>query len=80
MPFNQGVKKLIVIDRITGKHRPCVMCGKTYPLPDAVHIIDQQEWKKHRRRDMTARTTEFPYARTVIESSMKCSSLSCIGH
>jgi hypothetical protein len=46
MPFNQGVKRLIVIDKSTGKHRPCVMCGKNYPLPDAVHIIDQEEWKK----------------------------------
>ena len=46
MPFNQGVKRLIVIDKSTGKHRPCVKCGKTYPLPDAVHIIDQKEWKK----------------------------------
>ena len=21
------------------------MCGRVYPLPDAVHIIDQKEWK-----------------------------------
>ena len=44
MPFNQGVKRLVVRDKI-GKHLPCVMCGKTYPLPDAVHIIDEKEWK-----------------------------------
>jgi len=31
MPFNDGVKRLIVIDKGTGKHRPCVMFGKTYP-------------------------------------------------
>ena len=46
MAFNPGVKKLIVRDKNTGKHLPCVMCGKTYPLPDAVHIIDEKEWKK----------------------------------
>lgn len=46
MPFNQGVKKLIVRDKSTGEHLPCVMCGKTYPLPDAVHVIDEKEWKK----------------------------------
>ena len=44
MAFNQGVKKLVVRDK-DGKHLPCVMCGKTYPLPDAVHIIDEKEWK-----------------------------------
>lgn len=44
MPFNPGVKKLVVRDK-TGKHLPCVMCGKIYPLPDAVHIIDEREWK-----------------------------------
>lgn len=22
------------------------MCGTTYPLPDAVHIIDEKEWKE----------------------------------
>lgn len=46
MPFNQGVKKSIVRDKGTGKHLPCVMCGTTFPLPDAVHIIDEKEWKK----------------------------------
>ena len=46
MPFNKGVKKLIVLDKSTGKHLNCVMCGSNYPLPDAVHIIDQKEWKK----------------------------------
>lgn len=45
MPFNQGVKRLVVRDKKTGKHLPCVMCGTTYPLPDAVHIIDEKEWK-----------------------------------
>ena len=46
MAFNQGVKKLIVRDKTTGRHLPCVMCGATYPLPDAVHIIDKKEWTK----------------------------------
>jgi predicted restriction endonuclease len=45
MPFNRDVKKKIVRDRRTGEHLPCVMCGATYPLPDAVHIIDEKEWR-----------------------------------
>jgi len=45
MPFNQGVKRLVVRDKKTDKHLPCVMCGTSYPLPDAVHIIDEKEWK-----------------------------------
>ena len=39
------MKKLVVRDK-AGKHLPCVMCGKVYPTPDAVHIIDKNEWKK----------------------------------
>ena len=27
------------------------MCGLTYPLPDAVHIIDQKEWKNKLNND-----------------------------
>jgi len=42
--FNPEVKAKIVRDRITGEHLPCVMCGTRYPLPDAVHIIDKEEW------------------------------------
>ena len=45
MPFNQAVKRKIVRNRETDKHLPCVMCGTEYPLPDAVHIIDETEWK-----------------------------------
>jgi predicted restriction endonuclease len=45
MAFHSDVKRKIVRDRKTGKHHPCVMCGATYPLPDAVHIIDEKEWK-----------------------------------
>lgn len=44
MAFNPSVKKRIVRDQTTGKHLPCVMCGTSYPLPDAVHIIDKKEW------------------------------------
>ncbi len=44
MPFNPDVKRKIVRDK-DDKHLPCVMCGATYPLPDAVHIIDEKEWK-----------------------------------
>jgi predicted restriction endonuclease len=46
MAFNPAVKKKIVRDPTTGKHLPCVMCGSTYPLPDAVHIVDEKEWKE----------------------------------
>ncbi|HET6844750.1 MAG TPA: HNH endonuclease [Candidatus Angelobacter sp.] len=45
MAFNPDVKRKIVRDK-KGNHLPCVMCGATYPLPDAVHIIDAKEWKK----------------------------------
>jgi len=45
MPFKPSVKKRIVRDGETGEHLPCVMCGTGYPLPDAVHIIDEKEWK-----------------------------------
>jgi len=45
MAFNSEIKRKIVRDRQTDKHHPCVMCGATYPLPDAVHIIDEKEWK-----------------------------------
>ena len=27
------------------------MCGRTYPLPDAVHIIDEKEWKDKKGND-----------------------------
>jgi hypothetical protein len=45
MAFNPEIKKKIVCDRKTGEHLPCLMCGRKYPLPDAVHIIDEKEWK-----------------------------------
>jgi hypothetical protein len=60
MPFNHGVKKSIVIDKTTGKHRPCVMCGKAYPLPDAVHIIDQKEWKKASAKGFDSKVNGIP--------------------
>ena len=44
MPFKAGLKRKIVRDAETGDPLGCVMCGRTYPLPDAVHIIDQKEW------------------------------------
>ena len=46
MAFNPDVKRKIVRDRKTDEHLPCVMCGVRYPLPDAVHIIDEKEWKE----------------------------------
>ena len=45
MPFNPSVKRKVVRDQHTNKHLPCVMCGTNYPLPDAVHLIDEKEWK-----------------------------------
>jgi predicted restriction endonuclease len=45
MAFNPSVKRLVVRDKQTGEHLPCVMCGTAYPLPDAVHIVDEKEWK-----------------------------------
>ena len=44
MAFNPDVKRKIVRDN-EGNHLPCVMCGTRYPLPDAVHIVDEKEWK-----------------------------------
>jgi predicted restriction endonuclease len=46
MAFHPIIKRKIVRDRKTEKHLPCVMCGTEYPLPDAVHIIDEKEWKE----------------------------------
>jgi predicted restriction endonuclease len=51
MAFNPDVKKGIVRDRTTKIHLPCVMCGTSYPLPDAVHIIDEKEWKQKLKQD-----------------------------
>jgi hypothetical protein len=50
MPFNKEVKKLIVLKK-DKKPYPCVMCGKVYPFPDAVHIIDEKEWKNAKKND-----------------------------
>jgi predicted restriction endonuclease len=44
MAFNPDVKRKIVRDK-EGNRVPCVMCGVRYPLPDAVHIVDEKEWK-----------------------------------
>lgn len=54
MAFNPEVKRKIVRSRKTGVHLPCVMCGTTFPLPDAVHIIDEKEWKARRTCDRQA--------------------------
>ena len=51
MAFNPGVKKLVVRDKKTGQHLPCVMCGREYPLPDAVHIVDENEWREKLGKD-----------------------------
>jgi len=52
MAFNPTVKRKIVRDHQTYIHLPCVMCGRTYPLPDAVHIIDEKEWKAKHGSDL----------------------------
>jgi predicted restriction endonuclease len=52
MPFKPAVKKKIVRDLKTDEHLPCVMCGTRYPLPDAIHIIDEKEWRKKVDRDL----------------------------
>ncbi len=44
MAFNQQIKRKIVRDK-ADQYIPCVMCGARYPLPDAVHIVDEKEWK-----------------------------------
>jgi hypothetical protein len=44
MAFNPDVKRKIVRDK-EGNRVPCVMCGVRYPLPGAVHIVDEKEWK-----------------------------------
>ena len=54
MAFNPEVKHKIVRDRKTGRHHPCVICGTQYPLPDAVHIIDEKEWKRRNACDRQA--------------------------
>jgi len=41
--FNPSVKSKIVKDN-AGKYIPCVMCGRSFPPPDAAHIIGKQEW------------------------------------
>jgi predicted restriction endonuclease len=46
MPFPKKVKRKIVINSKTEEHLPCVMCGRRHPLPDAVHIIDEKEFKE----------------------------------
>src|ERR1035441_6081382 len=50
MAFNPDIKRKIVRDK-EGNRVPCVMCGVRYPLPDAVHIIDEKEWKRKKGCD-----------------------------
>ena len=50
MAFNPSVKAKIVKDE-KGNYRPCVMCGRVFPPPDATHIIDEKEWKKAKKTD-----------------------------
>jgi predicted restriction endonuclease len=50
MPFHPDTKRRIVRDR-DGKHKPCAMCGRSFPPPDAAHIINSKEWKKKKLMD-----------------------------
>lgn len=50
LAFNPDIKRKIVRE-VDGSHRPCHMCGAVYPPPDAVHIIDEKEWKATKGRD-----------------------------
>ena len=43
MAFNTSVKAKIVKDS-AGRYIPCVMCGRSFPPPDAAHIIGEEEW------------------------------------
>lgn len=49
MAFNKGTKEKIV--KQNGEYLPCVMCGRTFPPPDAAHIIDEKEWKRKKQTD-----------------------------
>jgi predicted restriction endonuclease len=51
MPFNPLVKFKILRDSKTKELLPCVMCGTIYPLPEAAHIIDEEEWKQAKGHD-----------------------------
>jgi len=50
MAFNPDIKRKIVRDK-KGDYLPCLMCGARYPLPDAVHVVDEQEWKSKLKCD-----------------------------
>jgi hypothetical protein len=43
MAFNPSVKAKIVKDS-AGQYIPCVMCGRSFPPPDAAHIVGEEEW------------------------------------
>ena len=61
MAFNPSVKIKIVKDK-QGNYRPCVMCGRAFPPPDAAHIIDEKEWKRKKRND--AQVNGLPLCKT----------------
>ena len=50
MPFHPDVKKKIVREA-NGDHKPCTICGITFPTPDAAHIIDEKEWHAKHGQD-----------------------------
>lgn len=51
MAFNKNIKQKILTDKETKEKLPCVMCGSTFPLPEAAHIIDEKEWKEKHKVD-----------------------------
>ena len=60
MPFNPSVKAKIV--KANGHYLPCVMCGRSFPPPDAAHIIDEREWKRKKGND--AQVNGIPLCKT----------------
>ncbi|MGA2220480.1 MAG: HNH endonuclease signature motif containing protein [Verrucomicrobiia bacterium] len=60
MPFVRKVKFRIV--KKDGKYLPCVMCGRTFPPPDAAHIIEEKEWKQKKGDD--AEVNGLPLCKT----------------
>ncbi len=75
MAFNPDVKEKIVRDK-KGNRAPCVMCGVS-------HIPCQTRFTSSTRRSgkpvilATERSTVFPFAQTVIESSTKYCGRTC---
>jgi len=53
MAFKKNLQKRILCEAGTGtqKRLPCVMCGTSFPLPEAAHIVDSKEWSEKKDDD-----------------------------